>query len=92
MNIDGIVFSLYNYNSGTPVRRYPRKVLPSEMEQDIQALISGQPLPAPSTAFLKAWREANTEVQKSEYAFRYNYNYYDSPNSIYKYNPERDER
>ena len=39
---------------------------------------------------LQAWREAKREAVKSEYAFRYNYNYYTSPDSMYKYNPAKD--
>lgn len=70
--------------SGNPVRRYPRKFSSYDMEPDIQALLAGQPLPEESPAFLKAWREAKREVIKSEYAFRFNYNYYSSPDSMYK--------
>ena len=70
--------------SGTPVRRYPRKFSAYDMESDIQALLAGKSLPEESPAFAKAWREAKREVQKSEYAFRFNYNYYSSPDSMYK--------
>lgn len=70
--------------SGNPVRRYPRKFSAYDMEPDIQAMLAGQPLPEESPAFLKAWREAKREVTKSEYAFRFNYNYYTSPDSMYK--------
>ena len=60
------------------------------MEPDILALIQGKELPPETAAFRKAWREAKQEEKKSEYAFRYNYNYYNSPDSIYKYNPAND--
>jgi hypothetical protein len=60
------------------------------MEADIQAALSGQPLPAESPALIKAWREAKRESIKSEYAFRFNYNYYDSPESMYRYDITKD--
>lgn len=60
------------------------------MEADVVALLQGQPLPEETPAFQKAWREAKREAIKSEYAFRYNYNYYTSPDSMYKYNPAKD--
>lgn len=60
------------------------------MEQDILALLNDQPLPEESPQFLKAWREAKREAIKSEYSFRYNYNYYTAPESMYKYNPTND--
>jgi len=77
---------------GTPVRRYPRKYSAYDMEADLLALLNDQPLPPPSAAFLKGWREAKREAVKSEYAFRYNYNYYTAPDSMYKYNPLLDEK
>ncbi len=70
--------------------RYPRKFSAYDMEPDIQAILAGNPLPPPTPLYLKSWREAKREVQKSEYAFRYNYNYYTSPDSMYKYNPGKD--
>lgn len=75
---------------GQPVRRYPRKFSAYDMEPDIQAVLKGEPLPPESPAYLKAWREAKREAVKSEYSFRYNYNYYDSPDSMYKYNAAKD--
>ena len=60
------------------------------MEPDIIALLNNEPLPEESSQYQKAWREAKRESVKSEYAFRYNYNYYDSPESMYKYNPSKD--
>ena len=77
-------------SNGNPVRRYPRKFTAYDMEPDIKALLAGEPLPEESPAFQKAWREAKREVLKSEYAFRFNYNYYDSPDSMYKYDSKKD--
>ena len=77
-------------STGQPVRRYPRKFSAYDMEPDIKALLNDQELPPESLAFQKAWREAKREAVKSEYAFRLNYNYYNSPDSMYKYNSAKD--
>lgn len=76
--------------NGYPVRRYPRKFSAYDMEPDIVALLNGNPLPEESPQYLKAWREAKREAVKGEYSFRYNYNYYTAPDSMYKYNPSKD--
>ena len=60
------------------------------MEPDIVALLQDQPLPPETPQFNKAWREAKREVEKGEYSFRYNYNYYTAPDSMYKYDPKKD--
>lgn len=80
---------LLNAN-GEPIRRYPRKFSANDFEADIVAILKGEPLPAETAEYEKAWREAKREAMKSEYAFRLNYNYYNSPDSMYKYNSERD--
>lgn len=74
------------------MRRYPRKFSAYDMIPDIDAVIAGDPLPEESPKFQKAWREAKREAIKSEYAFRYNYNYYNAPESMYRYNPLNDEQ
>lgn len=71
--------------NGKPVRRYPRKFSAYDMEPDITALLRGEPLPEESDKFQKAWREAKREAVKSEYAFKYNLNYYTAPDSMYKF-------
>jgi glutathione peroxidase len=78
--------------SGKPVRRYPRKFSAYDMEDDIKAVLAGEALPEESEAFRKAWREAKREAVKSEYAFRYNLNYYTSPESMYKYDSAKDSK
>lgn len=78
-------------STGRPVRRYPRKLTAYDMEADIQALLRDEPLPPESPLFAKAWREAKREVIKGEYSFRYNYNYYTAPESMYKYDPKKDQ-
>lgn len=77
-------------NTGKPIRRYPRKFNAYDMEADLVAVLKGEPLPEETPAFAKAWREAKREVVKGEYSFRYNYNYYSAPDSMYKYDPMKD--
>ena len=60
------------------------------MDADVTALLRGDPLPAETPGYKRAWREAKIDSGRSEYAFKLNYNYYDSPDSMYKYNPALD--
>lgn len=60
------------------------------METDIVAVLKGEALPEETPLYQKYWREAKRELVKSEYSFRYNYNYYTAPDSMYKYNPKND--
>ena len=63
------------------------------MEEDIKAVLNGRDLPLEGDdfdLFLKSWKESQREAIKSEYAFRYNYNYYLSPQSMYRYKPSQD--
>jgi glutathione peroxidase len=79
--------------NGEPLRRYPRKLTAFDFENDIAAALKGQQLPTEGPQYAlyeKTWREAKREALKSEYAFRYNYNYYTAPDSMYKYKPEQD--
>jgi len=62
--------------SGQPLRRYPRKYPVERMEEDVEAVLSGKPLPPPTLAFLQAWEDAKREATKSEYAFKPGLNYY----------------
>ena len=64
-----------------------------DMEEDIKAVLNGRDLPMEGEnfdLFLKKWKESQREAIKSEYAFRYNYNYYLSPQSMYRYKPSQD--
>lgn len=63
------------------------------MEEDIKSVLSGSELTTEGQQydlFLKSWKESKREAIKSEYAFRYNYNYYTSPESMYRYKPGQD--
>jgi hypothetical protein len=78
---------------GDVLRRYPRKYAPFDMETDLQTILetpTTTTLPTPPPKYDKAWREAKKEAVKSEYAFRFNYNYYNAPESMYRYNPVND--
>ena len=75
---------------GHPLRRYPRRYSPFDMENDLVAVLAGQPIPEETPLLQKAWLEAKREVSKSEYSFRFNYNYYDAPDSMYKYDQSKD--
>ena len=61
---------------GVPLRRYPRKFPVSLIEKDLEAVLAGQPLPAPSAKFTQAWEDSKREAIKSEYAFKPGLNYY----------------
>lgn len=78
-------------SEGRPVRRYPRKYSPFDIEPDIKALLAGKPLPPPTPMFIKAWRDAFQEAERSEYAFKKGLNYYD-PNGRDMRPPPRGER
>ena len=40
------------------------------MEDDIKAVLAGNPLPPPTPKLIKAWRDAYVEAERSEYAFK----------------------
>jgi len=63
--------------NGRPVRRYPRRYTAYDMEEDVKAVLAGEPLPPPSPKLIKAWRDAYVEAERSEYAFKKGLNYYE---------------
>jgi len=68
---------LVDGNTGLPVRRYPRKYQPLDIEDDINSLLNNKILPPARANFLEEWREAQREADISEYAFKKGLNYYD---------------
>ena len=77
--VNRIVFNYEKFlvdDKGQPLRRYPRKYPISLIEADVQALLEGRPLPAPSERYVQAWEAAKREAIKSEYAFKPGLNYY----------------
>ena len=78
----GVNRLVFNYEKflldadGVPLRRYPRKYPVGFMEEDLKAVLEGQPLPPPNRAYFQCWEDAKREATKSEYAFKPGLNYY----------------
>jgi glutathione peroxidase len=68
---------LIDGRTGLPVRRYPRKYLPLNMSDDIEALIAGKPLPPARANFLEEWRTAAAEAERDTYRFEKGLNVFD---------------
>ena len=68
---------LVSGSTGLPLRRYPRKYQPLDLEADVVSLLKGEALPPARTNFLEEWRDAAREADVSEYAFKKGLNYYD---------------
>lgn len=83
-NPNGVARITLNYEKflldkdGVPVRRYPRKLEAEDFEQDVQAVLAGQPLPAENRDYKLSWLKADQEALKSEYAFKLGLNYYNN--------------
>lgn len=68
---------LVDGKSGRPVRRYPRKYRPLNIADDIEALISGKPLPPAKANWLEEWRSATAEADRDTYRFEKGLNFFD---------------
>lgn len=68
---------LVDGQTGQPLRRYPRKYMPFDMADDIEALIEGKPLPPPGADFLERWRESDVDSERDTYRFQKGLNYFD---------------
>jgi len=68
---------LIDGRTGMPVRRYPRKYAPSNMEDDVEALLQGKPLPPARANFQEEWRNAVVESQRDTYRFEKGLNWFD---------------
>jgi len=70
---------LIDGQTGVPLRRYPRRYLPSQMTNDIEALTIKQKsaLPLPSVEYREAWRDFVKEAATETYRFQKGLNYYD---------------
>jgi len=68
---------LIDARTGLPLRRYPRKYKPSNIKNDIEAIIAGRPLPPAGANFLEEWRTAAVEAEANTYRFQKGLNYYD---------------
>lgn len=68
---------LLDGRTGLPLRRYPRKYAPSDLAEDIEAVIAGRPLPPPRANWMEEWRSASTEAKTDTYRFEKGLNYFD---------------
>ena len=68
---------LIDGRTGMPLRRYPRKYKPTNIKNDIEAIIAGRPLPPAGANFLEEWRTAAVEAEANTYRFQKGLNYYD---------------
>lgn len=68
---------LIDGRTGLPLRRYPRKYLPLDIKNDIEAILAGRPLPPAGANFLEQWRSAAVEAERDTYRFQKGLNYYD---------------
>lgn len=68
---------LIDGRTGIPLRRYPRKYKPSNIKNDIEAILAGRPLPPAGANFMEEWRTAAVEAEANTYRFQKGLNYYD---------------
>ena len=68
---------LVDARSGRPIRRYPRKYKPTDIKNDIEAVIAGRPLPPAGANYLEQWRSAAAEAENNTYRFQKGLNYFD---------------
>jgi glutathione peroxidase-family protein len=68
---------LIDGETGYPLRRYPRKYLPSDIADDIEAVIAGRQLPPARANFMEEWRSAAVEAERDVYRFQKGLNVFD---------------
>jgi glutathione peroxidase-family protein len=68
---------LIDGETGYPLRRYPRKYLPSDIADDIEAVIAGKNLPPARANFMEEWRVAAAEAENNTYRFEKGLNVFD---------------
>jgi glutathione peroxidase-family protein len=68
---------LIDGETGYPLRRYPRKYLPSDIADDIEAVIAGRQLPPARANFMEEWRSAAVEAERDVYRFEKGLNVFD---------------
>ena len=68
---------LLDGRTGRPLRRYPRKYMPLDIKNDIEAVLAARPLPPAGANYLEQWRTAAVEVERDTYRFQKGLNYYD---------------
>jgi len=68
---------LIDGRTGIPLRRYPRKYKPTDIKNDIEAVLAGRPLPPAGANYKEEWRIAAVEAEANTYRFQKGLNYYD---------------
>jgi len=68
---------LVDGRTGLPLRRYPRKYMPYDIRDDIEALIAGNPLPPAGANFKEEWRVAAKDSEADTYRFQKGLNVFD---------------
>ena len=68
---------LVDGTTGLPLRRYPRKYMPYDIRDDIEAILAGKPLPPAGANFREEWRAAATEAERDTYRFQKGLNVFD---------------
>jgi glutathione peroxidase len=68
---------LIDGRTGLPLRRYPRKYTPLNIAEDIEAVISGKPLPPARANYLEEWRQAAADAERDTYRFEKGLNVFD---------------
>jgi hypothetical protein len=63
--------------TGLPLRRYPRKYVPYDIQDDIIALMAGKPLPSAGSNYLEEWRVAAHDAERDTYRFQKGLNVFD---------------
>ena len=68
---------LIDGQTGLPVRRYPRKFSPYEIQEDIEALVRGHQLPPVTADWKEGWRGATKDAEADTYRFQKGLNVFD---------------
>eukprot|EP00543_Licmophora_paradoxa_P007490 CAMPEP_0202449044 /NCGR_PEP_ID=MMETSP1360-20130828/7820_1 /ASSEMBLY_ACC=CAM_ASM_000848 /TAXON_ID=515479 /ORGANISM="Licmophora paradoxa, Strain CCMP2313" /LENGTH=329 /DNA_ID=CAMNT_0049066853 /DNA_START=1 /DNA_END=990 /DNA_ORIENTATION=- len=68
---------LVDGTTGLPLRRYPRKYLPYDIRDDIEAVLADKPLPPAGANFKEEWRSAARDAERDTYRFQKGLNVFD---------------
>lgn len=68
---------LLDGKTGLPVRRYPRKYMPYDIRDDIEALLAGRSVPPAGANFREEWRMAANDAERDTYRFQKGLNVFD---------------
>jgi len=68
---------LLDGRTGLPLRRYPRKYMPYDMRDDIEAVLAGSTLPPAGANYREEWRVAAADADRDVYRFQKGLNFFD---------------